>query len=68
MPWDAVMGKFKRGSLKSSSGQKVTNPMQAVAIEYSEKKAAKGGKKEYQSTGMPLGESAPVKPSPRRRK
>jgi hypothetical protein len=27
-----VMGEFKRGTLKSSSGAKVTNPKQAVAI------------------------------------
>jgi hypothetical protein len=31
-----VMGEFKSGSLKSSSGQKVTNPKQAVAIALSE--------------------------------
>lgn len=31
-----VMGEFKRGELKSSSGQKVTNPKQAVAIAMSE--------------------------------
>jgi hypothetical protein len=27
-----VMGEYKRGTLKSSSGAKVTNPKQAVAI------------------------------------
>ena len=27
-----VMGEFKRGSLRSSSGSKVTNPRQAKAI------------------------------------
>lgn len=31
-----VMEEFKRGTLHSGSGQKVTNPMQAVAIGYSE--------------------------------
>jgi len=31
-----VMGEFKRGSLKSSSGKKVTNRKQAVAIALSE--------------------------------
>lgn len=31
-----VMGEFKSGTLKSSSGQKVTNPKQAVAIALSE--------------------------------
>ena len=47
-----VMREFKKGSLKSSSGQKVTNPKQAIAISLSEarrgettgeKKMAKGG-------------------------
>jgi hypothetical protein len=36
-----VMGEFKGGSLKSSSGQKVTNPRQAVAIALSEARRAK---------------------------
>jgi hypothetical protein len=46
-----VMGEFKRGTLKSSSGSQVTTKKQAVAIAMSEagmakKKAAKrGGKK-----------------------
>ena len=31
-----VMGEFKRGTLKSSSGKKVTNRKQAVAIANSE--------------------------------
>jgi len=31
-----VMKEFKRGDLKSSSGQKVTNPKQAIAIGLSE--------------------------------
>ena len=31
-----LMREFKSGSLKSSSGQKVTNPKQAVAIALSE--------------------------------
>jgi len=31
-----VMREFKRGKLKSSSGQKVTNPKQAIAIALSE--------------------------------
>lgn len=31
-----VMGEFKSGTLKSSSGQKVTNQKQAVAIALSE--------------------------------
>jgi hypothetical protein len=50
-PWNEVMKKFKSGSLKSSNGKKVTNPKQAVAIQMSEKRAAKGGKAEYKSKG-----------------
>ena len=41
-----VMREFKKGDLKSSSGQKVTNPKQAIAIGLSEagiSKKAKGG-------------------------
>jgi hypothetical protein len=39
-----VMHEFKAGSLKSSSGQKVTNPKQGIAIALSEaRKAKKGG-------------------------
>lgn len=46
MPSSQVMAKFKSGRLKSSSGKKVTNPKQAVAIMYSEKRteAKHGGK------------------------
>jgi hypothetical protein len=32
----ATMGEFKEGDLKSSSGEKVTNPKQAVAIALSQ--------------------------------
>jgi len=35
-----VMHEFKAGTLKSSSGQKVTNPKQAIAIGMSEGRAA----------------------------
>ena len=35
-----VMHEFKKGTLKSSSGDKVTNPKQAVAIALSEARAA----------------------------
>lgn len=46
---EKVMHEFKTGTLKSSSGQKVTNRKQAVAIAMSEagmsKSAKKGGKK-----------------------
>jgi hypothetical protein len=31
-----VMGEYKKGSLKSSSGKKVSNPRQAMAIAMSE--------------------------------
>ena len=41
-----VMKEFDRGTLNSSSGQKVTNPRQALAIGYSEaRRAAKKKKK-----------------------
>ena len=38
-----VMKEFKKGSLKSSSGQKVTNPKQGIAIALSEARRAKKG-------------------------
>lgn len=34
----AVMSEFKRGTLRSGSGEHVKNPKQAVAIAYSEAK------------------------------
>ena len=40
-----VMREFKKGDLKSSSGQKVTNPKQAIAIALSEAQRMKKGKK-----------------------
>lgn len=40
MPWDAVMGKFGAGTLRSGSGDKVTSRKQAIAIMLSEKRAA----------------------------
>jgi len=50
-----VMREFKQGKLKSSSGQKVTNPKQAIAIGLSEERAMKGMKakpqKQYKSGG-----------------
>lgn len=50
MPWDAVMHKFKTGSLKSGgSGKPVKSRKQAVAIMLSEKRAAGAGKKEYKA-------------------
>jgi len=32
MPWDKVMGKFKKGKLKAGGHTKVTDRKQAVAI------------------------------------
>lgn len=50
MPYDEVMGKFKRHKLKSGgSGKTVTGRKQAIAIMLSEKREAEGGKTEYQS-------------------
>lgn len=51
MPYDQVMHKWKEGELHSGSktGPKVRSQKQAVAIMLSEKRAAKAGKKEYQS-------------------
>jgi len=46
-----VMAEFERGTLHSSSGEKVTNPEQAVAIAYSE---AGEGKKAKKSFGLVL--------------
>lgn len=49
MPYTEVMHKFKHGQLKSGgSGEKVKSRKQAIAIMLSEKRAAEGGKKEYQ--------------------
>ena len=54
MPWNEVMPKFKAGMLKSGgSGKAVKSPKQAVAIMLSEKKAANGGKSEYQAALNP---------------
>ena len=51
MPWSEVMHKWGQGELHSGSksGPKVKSQKQAVAIMLSEKRAAKKGKKEYQS-------------------
>ena len=50
MPYDEVLHKWKHGELHSGSksGPKVKSQPQAVAIMLSEKRAAEGGKKEYQ--------------------
>jgi hypothetical protein len=54
MPWDEVMHKFKHGGLHSGSkhGPKVKSRAQAIAIMMSEKREAKGGKKEYASKAV----------------
>ena len=52
MPWNEVMHKFGTGTLKSSSGKKVTGQKQAVAIMLSEKRAASKGKKEYAASPL----------------
>ena len=53
MPYTEVMHKFKQGKLRSGSkkGPKVKGRKQAIAIMLSEKRAAKGGKSEYQPGG-----------------
>lgn len=40
-----VMGEFKDGKLNSSSGDKVTNPKQAIAIALSEQESARKKRK-----------------------
>lgn len=49
MPWNEVMSKWGKGQLHSGGkhGPKVKSQKQAVAIMMSEKRAVKGGKKEY---------------------
>lgn len=49
MPYDQVLHKFKHHQLRSgSTGERVTNRKQAVAIMLSEKEKAEQGDKEYQ--------------------
>lgn len=51
MPWNAVLGKWKSGSLKSGgSGKPVRSQKQAIAIMLSEKRKAEG-KTEYKAKG-----------------
>lgn len=54
MPWDEVLHKFKEGELHSGTkhGPKVKSRKQAIAIMLSEKREAKGGKKEYKSKAL----------------
>jgi hypothetical protein len=67
MPKQAKVGKvmreFKAGKLKSSSGQKVTNPKQAVAIGLSEAGISKKGSdmKKYEKGGMAASKMGAVK-------
>lgn len=49
MPYDEVMHKWKEGRLKSSSGQRIRNRKQAIAVMLSEKRKAQAGDTEYQS-------------------
>lgn len=42
---EKVMGEFKSGKLNSSSGDKVTNPKQAIAIALSEHESARKQRK-----------------------
>lgn len=54
MPYDQVLSKLKHGELHSGSkdGPKVTSRKQGIAIMLSEKRAAQGGKREYQSKAL----------------
>lgn len=53
-----VMGEFKEGKLESSSGQKVTNPKQALAIALSEQQRAKKKKKVAKAEEAPVEEAS----------
>ena len=66
MPKQAKVGKvmreFKSGKLKSSSGQKVTNPKQAMAIGLSEAGLSKkGSDMKYSKGGMSASKMGAVK-------
>jgi len=54
-----VMSEFKAGKLKSSSGKKVTNPKQAIAIGLSE--AGMSNKKMMNKGGMVRGQGIAIK-------
>ena len=52
MPWDAVLSKWKAGSLRSGgTGSPVKSQKQAVAIMLSEKRKAEEGDEEYKPKG-----------------
>ena len=57
MPWNEVMGKFKRGALHSGSkhGPIVKSRDTAIAIMMSEKRKAAGGKAEYKKRSKRTG-------------
>ena len=62
MPYGQVMKKWKEGKLKSGgSGKPVKKQAQAVAIMLSEKRAAQGGKKEYQSESHSYDSTRPTR-------
>ena len=52
MPFTNVMPQFKAGSLKSGSGDKVTDRKQAIAIMLSEKRKADSGEKPEYKPGL----------------
>jgi len=52
MPSSEVLHKFKTGSLRSSSGQKVTSRKQAIAIMLSEKRNEQAHGGTYKEGGM----------------
>jgi hypothetical protein len=51
MPWDAVMSKFKAGTLKSGSGAPIKSKKQAIAVMLSEKRKA-ATNSEYASSNL----------------
>jgi len=67
MPAEEIMRKFKAGTLKSSSGQRVTNPAQAraIAASYGPKKkrpvVRRHVKKSKQTGMMPASRATPMK-------
>ncbi|HEY1430757.1 MAG TPA: hypothetical protein VGF39_03895 [Stellaceae bacterium] len=54
-----TMGEFKEGGLKSSSGERVTNPKQAVAIALNQTGQSKPPSERKRRAKPPSGRSAP---------
>jgi hypothetical protein len=57
MPYDQVMAKWKRHTLRSGNGAPIIDRKQAIAVMLSEKRKAEEGKEEYQPktpAGHPL--------------